>query len=141
MTPADNGSSNDFARAFGDALADFLKAQKMSQSEAARRLGLGKARINTYCHDSPKGKRRCPDAEVLYRTCVEFGFEFEFRGHRISAQTLNAAGTRSSARKPQQLELEFDRQFNLTKERGTVSVSIKRPNGRVEISLTLVAAS
>lgn len=141
MRAANGSTSSDFARAFGDAFAAFLKAQNISQSEAAKLLGLGKARINTYCHDSPSGKRRSPDAEVLYRACVELGFHFEFRGYRMSAQTVNGEAVRRAPRRPQQLELEFDRQFDLTKEQGSVAVSIKRPPGRVEISLTLIAVS
>lgn len=131
----------DFARALGDALARFLREKGIRQSEASRRLGLGKARINTYCHDSPKGKRPKPDAEVLYRICAEFGFEFEYAGYRISATTLKGSRLKSAERRPEQLLLGFDRQFDLTNEQGTVSISVRRPAGRVEVSVTLSAVS
>jgi hypothetical protein len=63
--------TEDFARSFGDALSQFLQSQGLTQAEAARRHGLaqgnGKGRLNTYCHDSTKGTRPKPDAEILYR--------------------------------------------------------------------------
>ena len=80
--------SHIFARAFGDSLKAFLRSHKISESEAARRMDLGKARINTYCHDSPDGKRVNPDAEVLYLACSRLGFEFEYNGYKISATNL-----------------------------------------------------
>ena len=137
--------SQDFARAFGDALHNFLQEKGINQSEAARRLGLeekaGKARLSTYCHDSPRGKRPKPDAEVLYLVCARLGFEFEYNGYRINAATLNGAGLKPTARPAEQLPLGFHGQFDLTDQRGTVSVSFKRPPGRVEVSVSLKAAS
>ena len=104
--------SQDFARAFGDALVQFLREKGLSQSDASRRLGLGKsgkARLNTYCHDSPKGRRPKPDAEVLYRVCTELGFEFDYKGYRISAGILNGNRSEQIVKGAEQLPLEFQR--------------------------------
>ena len=134
----------DFARAFGDALSHFLSEKGLTQSDASRRLGLekgGKSRLNTYLHDSPKGKRPKPNAEVLYRLCTELGFQFDYNGYRISAVTVNGNRPSQAAEPAEQFVLEFTRQFDLTERRGTVSVSVKRPLGHIEVRLTLRAAS
>lgn len=139
-----SGESQDFARAFGDALVKFLREKGLTQSDASKRLGLGKsgkARLNTYCHDSPKGKRPKPDAEVLYRVCAELGFEFDYKGYKITAETLNGNRSTQTEKPAEQLPLEFSGQFDLTGKKGTVSVSLKRPLGRVELSVYLRAVS
>jgi transcriptional regulator with XRE-family HTH domain len=133
--------SDDFARAFGDALVKFLGEKGLTQADASERLRLGKARLNTYCHDSRKGKRPTPDAEVLYRVCVELGFEFDYKGYRITAETLNGNRSKPVEKPAEQIPLEFTGQFDLTDQKGTVSVSFKRPPGRVELSVHLRAAS
>jgi transcriptional regulator with XRE-family HTH domain len=142
---ASDTESLDFARAFGDALSQFLQANRITQAEAARRLGLapgkGKARINTYCHDSTKGKRAKPDAEILYRVCAELGFAFEYRGFKISAAMLNGNGTKPREKPIEQFQIEFDGQFNLTETDGIVSINVKRPPGRIEVALSLKGAS
>ena len=138
-------NAQDFARTFGDALNNFLQEKGITQSDAARRLGLegkpGKARLSTYCHDSPKGKRPKPNAEVLYLVCARLGFEFKYNGYTISAVTFNGTGPKPVERPAEQLPLEFHGQFDLTDRRGTVSVSFRRPPGRVEVSVSLKAAS
>jgi len=136
----------DFARAFGDALRKFLEENGISQSDASERLRLGKggkARLSSYCHDSPKGTRPIPGAEILYQICSAFGFQFEYKGYRISAETLNGNGSHPKlVEKPvEQLPLEFSGQFDLTENKGTVFVEFKRPDGRVELSVRLKAAS
>lgn len=136
--------SQDFARAFGDALNRFLEDKGITQSDAAKQLGLGEegnARLSTYCHDSPKGKRPTPNAEMLYLLCAKFGFDFEYNGYRISAATLNGRGIKVTHKQPEQLLIRFDGQFNLTDEKGTVSIGIKRPPGRIEVALTVRGAS
>jgi transcriptional regulator with XRE-family HTH domain len=136
--------SQDFARAFGDALLKFLQEKGLTQSDAAKRLGLGKegkARLNTYCHDSPKGRRPKPDAEILYRVCAGLGFEFDYKEYRITAETLNGDRSGQIERPAEQLPLEFSGQFDLADQRGTVSVRFKRPLGRVELSMYLRAVS
>jgi transcriptional regulator with XRE-family HTH domain len=136
--------SEDFARAFGNALGQFLRERGMTQSAAAKALGLGdegKARINTYCHDSPKGNRRKPNAEMLYLLCANLGFGFEYKGYKISAATLNGSGRKSAERSAEQLLIQFDGQFNLTDQTGTVSISVKRPPGRIQVALSLKGAS
>jgi transcriptional regulator with XRE-family HTH domain len=136
--------SEDFARAFGNALGQFLRSKGMTQSDAARALGLGeegKARINTYCHDSPRGTRRKPNAEMLYLLCVNLGFAFEYRGYKIGAASLNGGGRKSTDKSAEQLRILFDGQFNLTDQTGTVSISVKRPPGRIDVALSLKGAS
>jgi transcriptional regulator with XRE-family HTH domain len=134
----------DFARAFGDALSKFLREKNLSQSDASKRLGLGKsgkARLSTYCHDSRGGKRPNPSAEVLYRVCAELGFEFEYNGYRITAATLNGNRSEQIEKTPEQLRLQFSGQFDLTDQKGTVSVTLNRPPMRVELSVYLKAIS
>jgi transcriptional regulator with XRE-family HTH domain len=136
--------SGDFARAFGNALDQFLQRKGMNQSDAAKALGLGdegKARLNTYCHDSPKGKRRKPNAEILYLLCVNLGFAFEYQGYKISAATLNGSGRKSTEKPAEQLLIAFEGQFNLTDQTGTASISVKRRPGRIEVALSLKGAS
>ena len=136
--------SEDFARAFGNALDQFLRKSGMTQSDAAKALGLGdegKARLNTYCHDSPRGTRRKPNAEMLYLLCVKLGFGFEYKGHRISAATLNGGGKKLIEKPAEQLLIEFDGQFNLTDQTGTVSINVKRPPRRIDLALSIKGAS
>jgi transcriptional regulator with XRE-family HTH domain len=137
---ADSADSQDFAHAFGDALSRFLQEKEKSQSDAAKELGLGKqgkARLNAYCHDSPKGTRPKPNAEILYLLCAKLGFDFEYKGFRISAATLNGSGVKPTEKPVDQLLIEFDGQFNLTDKAGTVSIDVKRPPGRIEVALSL----
>lgn len=141
MAPPD---SQDFAHAFGDALDRFLQAKGMTQSEAAKELGLGeegKARLNSYCHDSRKGTRPKPNAEILYLLCAKLGFEFKYKGYRISAATLNGSGAKPAERLAEQLQIEFNGKFSLTDKTGTASISVKRPPGRIEVALALKGAS
>lgn len=136
--------TEDFARAFGDALDQFLRRKGLNQSDAAKVLGLGdegKARLNTYCHDSPRGIRRKPNAEMLYLLCVNLGFAFEYKGYKITAATLNGSARKSIEKPAEQLHIEFDGQFNLTDQTGTVAISVKRPPGRIEVGLSLKGAS
>ena len=137
-------ASDGFARAFGDALRAFLDENGIGPSDAAKRLGLGKkgvSRLGTYCHDSTKGKRATPSAEMLYLICSTLDFEFAYKGCKISTPTLGMNGSRGLRPQPQQLSLPFNRQFYLSDDKGTVSVSVRRPAGRVEVSISLKAAS
>jgi transcriptional regulator with XRE-family HTH domain len=141
---SDPAGSRDFARAFGDALARFLDENGITQSDAAKKIGLGdegKARLSTYCHDSPQGVRRKPNAEILYLLCVKLGFDFEYKGYRITAETLNGTGLKRPEKPAEQMLIEFDGQFNLTDQVGTVSINVKRPLGRIEVSLSMRGAS
>jgi len=128
-----------FARVFGEELSRFLDAQHMSLAEAAREIGLGpegKARISAYCHDSPTGKRPRPNAELLYLLCSRLGFSFEYHGYKVTAEAMN--GHRKPAEKPiEQLRITFDSQLNLTRREGEFFVDVKRPPGRIELSLVL----
>jgi transcriptional regulator with XRE-family HTH domain len=144
MAQRSGESQTDFARAFGDALVKFLHERGLTQSDASKHLGLGKsgkARLNTYCHDSPKGKRPKPDAEVLYGVCAKLGIEFDYKGYKISAETLDGNRSEQIEKPAEQLPLEFTGQFDLTDQKGTVSVTFKRPPGRVELSMYLRAVS
>lgn len=131
--------SLDFARAFGDALSQFLKNKGIKQSDAARTLGTGKARLNTYCHDSPRGTRPRPDAEILYLVCTKLGFNFKYKGYAIGAANLSGNGHQRAENVTQQFTLQFDRQFNLTDQQGSVTVKVKRPPESIELLLSLKA--
>jgi transcriptional regulator with XRE-family HTH domain len=142
--PEQSRESEEFARAFGDALARFLRERGLRQSDVAKRLGLGRrgeARLSTYCHDSRKGKRANPNAEVLYRVCTELGFEFEYKGYKITAATLNGHRPRQAEKAPEQLRLEFSGQFDLTQKKGTASVRCNRAPRRVDLTVYLEAIS
>ena len=142
---ADLPDPRDFGRVFGAALAQFLKDKGMKQSEAVRQLGLemnkGKARLNTYCRGTSKGSWPTPDARILYLLCTKLGFAFKYNGYTISAATLNGNGPRPVEKPVEQLQIEFDGQFDLTDQQGTVSISVKRPPGRIAVVLSLKGVS
>jgi transcriptional regulator with XRE-family HTH domain len=141
----DVGTPQDFAKTFGDALKRFLGERHMRQSEAARLIGLegtnGKSRINSYCRDSRKGTRTMADAEIFYLLCAKLGFHFDHRGYRIVAVKLDGKRRKVTAPVSGQLTFKFDRQFNLTDHTGNVGVKVKRPPGRIELSVSLKAAA
>lgn len=135
---------DDFSDAFGNALQGFMTAKGLSQTDVADQIGLssksGRARINTYCHLPPNGKRPKPSAEILYLLCTKLGFAFEYNGYKISAATLNGRGKlKTTPKEEEQLPLPLERQFDLTGQSGTVSVVVKRPSAKVEVSLSLKA--
>jgi hypothetical protein len=134
-----NGSK-DFARAFGDALDAFLKEKKISETQASIVMKIGRARLNTYTHDSRKGKRAKPSAEVLFRACSDLGFVFDYKGYQVTAASLGNGNAQSHA-PPVASQLDFFRQFNLTEDDGQLSVRLKRRPDRVEMSVSLKAAS
>jgi hypothetical protein len=78
---------------------------------------------------------------MLYLLCVNLGFAFEYKGYKISAATLNGSGKKSTEKPAEQLLIEFDGQFNLTDQTGTVSINVKRPPGRIEVALSIRGAS
>jgi|SRR5665213_1445070 len=131
---------NEFSRTFRDALEKFLSEHGDTRYRAAKSVGLSRARLNTYFKDDSKTKRpRIPSAEVLYLLCSGLGFTFEYRGFKIGAETLTGAKVSHPGEK--QLSFEFERQFTLTNDQGALSVTIKRPVGRIELSVSLNAES
>jgi transcriptional regulator with XRE-family HTH domain len=149
MAGNDNGDSGDsFARAFGKALRNFLDSTGMTQVETVKLLGLkdkksgkpSKSRLNTYLTDSPP----MPDAQVLYLACTKLkGFNFEHNGHRMNFQAIRRKGQPLGEKPPEQMVFGFNRQFNLTDKKGAVTekgafaVRMKRPSGRIELSISL----
>ncbi len=133
-------SSEDFARAFGDALRSFLDNKPMRYAEAARRMGTERRTLNTYINDDAKGRRAKARVELLFQACVELGFEFEYLGYKIRVETLGKQA-RASAPQAEQLTFDFYRQFNLTEDGGLVSVHLKRGSSRVELLVSLRSAS
>jgi transcriptional regulator with XRE-family HTH domain len=132
-------NSSTFAQAFGAALGNFLQRRQMSFAEAARQIGLGpegKARISAYCHDT-HSKRPKPNAELLYLLCSRLGFGFEYRGFKITAQELNGYRPKPPDQQFEQLSIAFDGQLNLTQTDGVFSMDVKRPPGRIEVTLSL----
>lgn len=140
-----NSDSQDFARAFGDALLRYLEGHGIGQSGAADLLGLhdedGKprrSRINNYFHDS-KVRRAEANAHLLYLACVKLpGFYFDYAGYRLRAVKL---GEKRREQSGEQMAFSFHRQFNLTGKAGRVNVIVKRPPGRIELSVSLGAAT
>jgi transcriptional regulator with XRE-family HTH domain len=134
-------SSEQFARAFGDSLKTFLDSREIKYAEAARRLGVTRATLATYWTDDNNGNRKKARVELLFRACVDLGFEFEYNGFRIKAGEL-ASDKSGSVSTQEHLFLDFSRQFNLTEDDGRLSVRLKRRQpGRVEIAVSLEAAS
>ena len=141
---ANTDSQQEFARAFGDALWRFLDGTGMGQSEAAKLLGLhdknGKprrSRLHSYFRDSAKGMRTEASAQVLYLACTRLpGFYFDYAGYRMRAIKL---GKKHRAKPTEQLAFSFRRQFDLVNEAGNVNVRVKRPSGRIELSVSLNA--
>jgi len=54
---------------------------------------------------------------------------------------LNGNGTKPIKKQIEQLEIEFDGQFSLTDQTGTISIHVRRPPGRIEVALSLKGAS
>ncbi len=132
-------SSEEFARAFGDALKTFLDNSEWSYAEAARRMSIGKATLNTYLHDC-KGKRAKARVEILFQACAELGFTFEYNGYRIGAESLRLPAQTAPSH-AEQFAFDFIRQFNLTDDDGTLGVRLRRELGRLELTVSLRAAS
>ena len=131
--------SERFARALGEALRTFLDERGISVTEAANRVGMNKQTLSTYWTDNAKGKRPIAGSDVLFAVCGELGFEFEYEGYKIAARSTK--GLRKELAKMEQLRLPFSREFELVDQRGIVTVSVKRPPGRVEFSVSLKAVS
>jgi hypothetical protein len=140
----DPDPQQDFARAFGDALSRYLDHHGVGQSEAAELLGLhgknGKprrSRLNCYFHDSTNGTRTEASAQVLYLACAKLrGFYFDYAGYRMKAVKL---GEKYREKPTEQLAFNFRHQFELADRAGNVNVRVKRPSGRIELSVSLDA--
>jgi transcriptional regulator with XRE-family HTH domain len=129
------GGSDNFARVFGEALDAFLKTRGISESDAARRMEMGRGTLNTYTH-GVGGKRSLPSAEIFAKACTILGFELEYGGYTIVAQK---EGKRAPLEE-KQLHLQFTRQIDLA-ENGAVTVGLKKPPGKIELSVSLKAIS
>src|ERR1017187_2222044 len=132
VEPLDN-----FARSFGDALRRFLDENQITVTEAASRLGINKQTLSTYWTDNSEGKRPSARAETLYLLCAKLGFVFEFDGWSISATSAQ-----SSVGPPseftgggEQLRLPFAREFTLANDMGSVSVTLRRAGGEIQLSV------
>lgn len=125
-----------FEDALSRALNSFLDSNSMSQIDAVRKLGIdekkGKSRLSTYCKKNGPWPR--PGADFMYLLCTKLGFSFDYQGYRISAASLNGNGEHAEP-VPEQLLITFEGQFDLTTEKRTMAVQVKRPPGRIEISL------
>ena len=143
MAGADNdGWELAFARAFGNALREFMKKTGMTQVAIAQTLGLkdkkgqpSKARVNQYLSESPP----MPGSNILFLACTQLrGFKFEYEGRRLNAAV---SGKKPGPPPPEQMTLRFNRQFNLTDENGVMTekgrfaMRVKRPAGGIEVSL------
>jgi hypothetical protein len=138
---ANAGTPEDFADAFGNALNSYVQNSGIQQNDLVDLLGLdkkiGKSRISTYCRE---GRRVKPDGEMLWLALSKLpGFHFDYRGHRISAAMVNGNGAKPVQKLAEQLTFEFERQFKLTDKQGTVAVKVRRPHGRIEVSISLDA--
>lgn len=142
---AKSDSRQEFARAFGDALLNFLDG-RMNQIEATKLLGLlnknGKPKrstLNSYFRDSADGERTEAKASVLFLACTKLpGFNFDYAGYRLKAVRLDKKEKPSDATS-RQLPFNFERQFDLVEQAGKLNVKVKRPSGRIEVSVSLDA--
>lgn len=125
---------DDFRLAFRKAVREFLTEKGLTQVKVARGIGITKQRFNSYCR---KKEPAHPEAEVLCFLCVNYGFSFEYRGYKISAATLEGVPVPAPASVAQQIPIDFEGQFKLTDQNGALSVTVKRPSGRLEVSLSL----
>lgn len=131
---------DDFARLLGDALLKFLAGRNITQTQAAKIIEVEKATLNTYFRDNRKGKRARANAETLVQACIQLGFQFEYKGHLIAASKIGQ--TTKPKASTEQLSFNYQNQFYLTEDRGSVEVALKRrPSGRVEILVALKAIS
>jgi len=134
-------SSSDFARSFGDALRNFLNTKGITPAAAARQLGVERATLSTYWTERDKGERAKARVELLFRACTELGFEFEYNGYRITAEAIGAKAEAIPKSHPKQLQIDFEQDFELANEQGSVSLNLKRKSGQLEFSVRLQAAS
>ena len=129
-----SGYQQEFAKALGNALWQYIDG-RMGQARAAEILGVRRNRLNYYLHDLPNGKRKEPASSVLYLACTKFpGFAFEHGGYRLKAVKL---GEKRREKPSEQLAFSFYRQIKT----GKVNVKMKRPPGRIELSLSLGAVT
>ena len=124
--------ADEFADLFGEALEAFLKTHGMSESDAAGEMLMSRGTLNTYT-SGVNGTRRRPPAELLAKACIVLGFEFEYEGHLIIARKK---GKRAVVEDRQQLHLEFTRQIDLA-QNGAITVGLRKPPGRIELSFSL----
>jgi transcriptional regulator with XRE-family HTH domain len=127
--------AEEFAEFFGEAFEAFLREKRISEAEASKRMGILRGTLNTYTAGA-NGTRRRPPAELLAKACVLLGFEFEYEGYIIAA--------RKDGHQPQteekQLHLQFTRQIDL-EENGAITIGLKKPPGKVQLSFSLRAIS
>jgi hypothetical protein len=134
---------DDFARKIGDSFDVFLQDNGLSRNVAAERMRLNRGTVNTYCCDKKKdGKRVLASAEFFIKACLELGFVFEYQGRKVGElRDHSQNGAIPAGPSGGQLSLPFARSFDLADEQGTVSVTVRRPPGRVEVSVSLKAVS
>jgi len=151
MVASNNGDSKeDFARAFGKALRNYLDSTGVSQVDVVKSLGLkgeksgklSKQRLNRYLKDSPP----VPDARVLYLAFTKLdGFKFEHNGYRMRVESVRRKGEPLPEKPAEQMTLRLNRQLKLTDKGGAVTevgafaLMVKRPPGRIEFSVSLKA--
>jgi transcriptional regulator with XRE-family HTH domain len=137
-----DGSDSAFARAFGNALREFVRETGMTQVDVAKRLGLkkkngqpSKERVNQYLSASPP----VPGANILFLACTKLrGFKFEYDGRQLNAKMARKTIVPPP---PEQTAFRFNRQFNLTDksgvvtEKGEFAMKVKRPSGGIEVAL------
>ena len=128
MMPEDEPT---FSDRLGIALSNFLKTHDISEAEAARTFGMPRATLNSYT-TGINGERKKIPAEVFVRACL-LGFEFEFGGHLVAA-TKDGQRVRAEEK---QLHLEFTREVDLGENGGTVAVGLKKPPGRIALTVSL----
>jgi hypothetical protein len=120
-----------FSDKLGVALSNFFKLHDITEAKASRSFGMPRATLNTYTAGVNGGRKKVP-AEVLVKACL-LGFEFEFDGYLIVA-TKDGQRVRAEEK---QLHLEFTREVDLGENGRTVAVGLKKPPGRIALTVSL----
>jgi hypothetical protein len=94
------------------------------------------SRANTcgFTHGAPGGIRKEPAASVMFLACSRLpGFSFQYGAFRIRATKPGHKDRSVSS----QLAFDFQREINA----GRVKIKLKKPAGRIELSVLLAATT
>ena len=127
-----------FAKAIGDAIRQFLDEHGMSQAEIAERWGVeSRQKFSSYLLDQGTGHRVPIPAYLFYLACTQLhGFHFDHKGYRISAKPIKGKGEKAASL---QSTFEFGKDFELMDKAGTLTVKVKRPPEKIELSVSVDA--
>jgi len=122
----------EFARQFGNKLAEAIEAQDLTRDEAAERVGVHRSMLFRYL-----GGRSIPGAKVLQRACEELGVAVDYRGIRVDAEFYK---DETKVERPQsvsaQTEFAFVRE-SLVSERARVDIRKRKQTRGETLEVTM----